>query len=149
MPERFGLEYIGADGHAHRPVMIHRALFGSVERFFGVLVEHYAGAFPVWLSPVQARVLPVAQAHEEYAQTVIERLRGAGLRADQDVADEPLGKRIRKAKLEKIPYVLVVGDDDVAAKTVGVNERGSKDPDRGVALDAFVARVVEDVASLR
>jgi threonyl-tRNA synthetase len=149
MPERFGLEYIGADGHAHRPVMIHRALFGSIERFFGVLIEHYAGAFPVWLSPVQARVLPVAAAHEEYAQKVIARLRGAGLRADQDVADEPLGKRIRKAKLEKIPYVLVVGDDDVAATTVGVNERGSKDPDRGVALEAYVARVVDDVATMR
>jgi threonyl-tRNA synthetase len=149
MPERFGLEYIGADGHAHRPVMIHRALFGSIERFFGVLIEHYAGAFPVWLSPVQARVLPVAAAHEEYAQMVIARLRAAGLRADQDVADEPLGKRIRKAKLEKIPYVLVVGDDDVAATTVGVNERGSKDPDRGVALEAFVARIVDDVATMR
>jgi threonyl-tRNA synthetase len=149
MPERFGLEYIGADGHAHRPVMIHRALFGSIERFFGVLIEHYAGAFPVWLSPVQARVLPVAAAHEEYAQKVIARLRAAGLRADQDVADEPLGKRIRKAKLEKIPYVLVVGDDDVAATTVGVNERGSKDPDRGVALEAFVARMVDDVATMR
>ncbi|HUP75269.1 MAG TPA: threonine--tRNA ligase [Acidimicrobiales bacterium] len=149
LPERFGLEYIGPDGHAHRPVMIHRALFGSVERFFGVLVEHYAGAFPVWLSPVQARVLPVAAAHEPYAQSVIERLRAAGLRADHDVADEPLGKRIRKAKLDKIPYVLVVGESDVAATTVGVNERGTKDPDRDVPLDAFLARLTDDVANMR
>ena len=154
MPARFGLEYIGPDGHAHQPVMIHRALFGSVERFFGVLVEHYAGAFPVWLSPVQTRVLPVAEAHEEYAQSVIARLKAAGVRADQDEADEPLGKRIRKAKLEKIPYILVVGDSDVAATTVGVNERGTnergtKDPDRDVPLDAFVARVVADVAAMR
>jgi threonyl-tRNA synthetase len=129
--------------------MIHRALFGSVERFFGVLVEHYAGAFPVWLSPVQVRVLPVAAAHEDYAQSVITRLRGVGVRADRDEADEPLGKRIRKAKLEKIPYILVVGDSDVAATTVGVNERGAKDPDRDVPLDAFVARVVDDVAAMR
>ncbi|MEO5838377.1 MAG: threonine--tRNA ligase [Acidimicrobiales bacterium] len=149
LPERFGLEYIGPDGHAHRPVMIHRALFGSVERFFGVLVEHYAGAFPVWLSPVQARVLPVAAAHEPYAQSVIERLRAAGVRADSDAADEPLGKRIRKAKLEKIPYVLVVGESDVVATTVGVNERGAKDPDRDVPLDSFVARVVDDVTNMR
>jgi threonyl-tRNA synthetase len=149
LPERFGLEYIGPDGHAHRPVMIHRALFGSVERFFGVLVEHYAGAFPVWLSPVQARVLPVAEAHEAYAHEVIERLRAVDLRADFGAADEPLGKRIRKAKLEKIPYVLVVGESDVAAKTVGVNERGAKDPNRDVPLDDFVARVVDDVANLR
>jgi threonyl-tRNA synthetase len=148
-PERFGLEYIGPDGHAHRPVMIHRALFGSVERFFGVLVEHYAGAFPVWLAPVQVRVLPVAAAHESYAQTVIARLQAAGLRADHDEADEPLGKRIRKAKLEKIPYVLVVGESDVDATTVGVNERGSKEPDRDVPLDAFVARVADDVANMR
>ena len=149
LPERFGLEYIGPDGHAHQPVMIHRALFGSVERFFGVLVEHYAGAFPVWLSPVQARVLPVAEAHEAYAKTVIARLGAADVRADIDPADEPLGKRIRKAKLEKIPYVLVVGESDVAATTVGVNERGAKDPDRDVPLDAFVSRVVDDVANMR
>ena len=150
LPERFGLEYIGPDGHSHRPVMIHRALFGSVERFFGVLVEHYAGAFPVWLSPVQVRVLPVAAAHEDYAQSVIARLRSVGLRPDHDVADEPLGKRIRKAKLEKIPYVLVVGDSDVAASTVGVNERGaSGPPDRDVSLEAFAARVVDDVANMR
>jgi threonyl-tRNA synthetase len=149
LPERFGLEYIGPDGHAHRPVMIHRALLGSVERFFGVLVEHYAGAFPVWLSPVQARVLPVAEAHESYADEVIERLRAADVRVDLGAADEPLGKRIRKAKLEKIPYVLVVGESDVAAKTVGVNERGAKDPDRDVPLDDFVARVVDDVANMR
>jgi threonyl-tRNA synthetase len=149
LPERFGLEYIGPDGHAHQPVMIHRALFGSVERFFGVLVEHYAGAFPVWLSPVQARVLPVAEAHESYAREVIERLRAADLRADLGAADEPLGKRIRKAKLEKIPYVLVVGESDVAAKTLGVNERGAKDPVRDVPLDDFVSRMVDDVANLR
>jgi threonyl-tRNA synthetase len=146
LPERFGLEYIGPDGQPHRPVMIHRALFGSVERFFGVLLEHFAGAFPAWLAPVQARVLPVAAAHEGYASKVVAALREHGFRADSDEADEQLGKRIRNAKLEKLPYVLVVGDDDVAHGTVGVNPRGG-DVERGVALDAFVERLAADVAA--
>jgi threonyl-tRNA synthetase len=146
LPERFELEYIGPDGQPHRPVMIHRALFGSVERFFGVLLEHFAGAFPAWLAPVQARVLPVAAAHEDYAATVIARLRDRGFRVDTVEADEQLGKRIRNAKLEKLPYVLVVGDDDIAHGTVGVNPRGG-DVERGVALDAFVERLAADVAA--
>jgi threonyl-tRNA synthetase len=146
LPERFELEYIGPDGQPHRPVMIHRALFGSVERFFGVLLEHFAGAFPAWLAPVQARVLPVAAAHEEYAATVIAGLRDRGFRVDSVEADEQLGKRIRNAKLEKLPYVLVVGDDDIAHGTVGVNPRGG-DVERGVALDAFVERLAADVAA--
>ena len=119
MAERFELEYVGADNSRHRPVMIHRALFGSIERFFGVLLEHYAGAFPAWLAPVQARVLPVRDDHHAYADRVADRLRAEGFRADVVDADEPLGGRIRKAKLEKLPYVLVVGDDDVDAGTVG------------------------------
>jgi threonyl-tRNA synthetase len=146
LPERFELEYIGPDGQPHRPVMIHRALFGSVERFFGVLLEHFAGAFPAWLAPVQERVLPVAAAHEDYAATVIARLRDRGFRVDTVEADEQLGKRIRNAKLEKLPYVLVVGDDDIAHGTVGVNPRGG-DVERGVALDAFVERLAADVAA--
>jgi threonyl-tRNA synthetase len=144
-PQRFGLEYTGADNVRHQPIMIHRALFGSVERFFGILVEHYAGAFPTWLSPVQARVLPVRFDHQPYAASVVERLRAAGFRVDTEEADEPLGARIRRAKLEKIPYVLVVGDDDVAAGTVGVNPRGA-DVERGVPVDAFVERVRAEVA---
>ena len=130
-PERFDLEYVGADNLRHRPIMLHRALFGSIERFFGVLLEHYAGALPTWLAPVQVRVLPVATAHEEYAEQVVRRVREAGGRVDLVVAADPLGKRIRTAKMEKIPYVLVVGDDDVAAGTVGVNPRGG-DVERGV-----------------
>jgi threonyl-tRNA synthetase len=121
-------------------------LFGSVERFFGVLVEHYAGAFPTWLAPVQVRVLPVATAHEEYADKVASRLRDAGARVDLVMADDQLGKRIRAAKLEKLPYVLVVGDDDVAAGTVGVNPRGG-DVERGVDLEAFVERFADEIAS--
>jgi threonyl-tRNA synthetase len=140
-PQRFELEYQAADGTRQRPIMIHRALFGSVERFFGVLTEHYAGAFPAWLSPLQVRVLGVRNDHDDYAASIAARLRAESFRADWERADEPLGARIRKAKLEKIPFVLVVGDDDVAANTVGVNERGSERPERGVSVDAFLERL--------
>ena len=125
--------------------MLHRALFGSIERFFGVLIEHYAGAFPTWLSPEQVRVLPVAAAHNDYASHVVSAIRSAGFRVDIDLADEQLGKRIRNAKTSKVPYVLVVGDDDVAAGTVGVNPRGG-DVDRGVALQQFIQHLSSDVA---
>jgi threonyl-tRNA synthetase len=146
MPDRFDLSYVGADNERHRPRMIHRALLGSVERFFGILLEHYAGALPTWLSPVQARVLPVRDDHEEYARGMVATLRAAGFRADCEEANEPLGARIRRAKLERIPYVLVVGADDVAAGTVGVNERGSEAPQRGVPLETFVERLAADAA---
>jgi threonyl-tRNA synthetase len=146
LPQRFELEYIGADNERHRPVMIHRALFGTIERFFAILTEHYAGAFPAWLAPVQATVLPVADRHEEYAREVGERLRADGRRVELvDAHSDSLGSRIRRAKLEKVPYVLVVGDDDVEHRTVGVNRRGSDAPERGVAVDDFVARLALDV----
>jgi threonyl-tRNA synthetase len=145
LPQRFDLHYVGADNERHRPVMIHRALFGSIERFFAVLLEHYAGAFPAWLAPVQARVLGVRDDHDEYAQQVAARLRAAGFRTDTTSADEPLGARIRKAKLEKLPYVLVVGDDDIAAGTVGVNARGSERPERGVPVETFIETLRGDV----
>jgi threonyl-tRNA synthetase len=138
LPERFGLEYIGSDNARHRPIMLHRALFGSVERFFGVLLEHYGGAFPTWLAPVQVRVLPVTTAHEEYATRLVEQMRGEGFRVDMVAADEQLGKRIRSAKMERLPYVLVVGDDDVANQTIGVNPRGG-DVVRGVKFESFMA----------
>ncbi len=150
LPERFDLEYIGSDNNRHRPVMLHRALFGSIERFFGVLIEHYAGAFPTWLAPLQVRVLPVATAHEEYAATVVNAIRAAGGRVDMIAADDQLGKRIRSSKMEKIPYILVVGDDDLAAGTVGVNPRGgqgSESVERGVAVDEFVRRFTDEVQS--
>jgi threonyl-tRNA synthetase len=145
LPERFELEYVGSDNARHRPVMIHRALFGSVERFFGVLLEHYAGAFPAWLAPVQVRLLPVSDDHDVYARRLVDRFRAEGYRADLVEASDPLGKRIRAAKLEKLPYVLVVGEDDVRAGTVGVNPRGG-DVERGVAVDDFLARLAADVA---
>jgi threonyl-tRNA synthetase len=146
-PQRFGIEYIGADNERHQPIMIHRALFGSVERFFAVLVEHYAGAFPAWLAPEQVRVLPVRSDHHAYAARVVDRLRADGLRAEVTQADEPLGARIRKAKLEKLPYVLVVGDSDVDAGTVGVNRRGSDAPERDVHVDDFAERLLAEVAA--
>ena len=144
-PERFDLEYVGSDNARHRPIMLHRALLGSVERFFGVLLEHYAGAFPTWLAPVQVSVLPVASTHMDYAAGVAARLRSAGFRVDLEPADEQLGKRIRTAKVHKIPYVLVVGDDDAAAGTVGVNPRGGE-VERGVRVEEFVTRLRDEVA---
>jgi threonyl-tRNA synthetase len=145
-PQRFDLEYVGADNERHRPIMIHRALFGSIERFFAILLEHYAGAFPVWLAPVQITVLPVADRHGAYASRVADRLRAEGLRVDeQDAHSDSLGARVRRAKMEKVPYVLVVGDDDAVEGTVGVNARGKDDPERGVHLDEFVERVQADV----
>jgi threonyl-tRNA synthetase len=144
-PQRFGLEFVGADNARHRPIMIHRALFGSVERFFAILLEHYAGALPSWLMPTQVVVLPVRDDHDGYATEVTEQCRRAGIRAEVDPADEPVKGRIRRWKLEKVPYVLVVGDDDVAAGTVGVNRRGSQQPQRGVARDALVAEVAAQI----
>ncbi len=145
LPERFGLEYVASDGSRPRPVMIHRALFGSVERFFGVLIEHYAGAFPAWLAPVQAEVLPVAAAHADYAAEVAAVLRRRGFRTEVSLAEDPLGKRVRNAKVAKVPYVLVVGDDDMAGGTVGVNARGAKSPERDVPLESFAARLAAEV----
>lgn len=146
LPDRFELEYVGRDNARHRPIMLHRALFGSVERFFGVLVEHYAGAFPTWLAPVQVSVLPVADAHEAYAQQVVQQLAAGGFRAELIVADEGLGKRIAVQKSAKIPYVLVVGDDDIANGTVGVNARGQQ-VERGVPVATFLERIGADVAA--
>ena len=145
LPERFDLEYVSDDGSRKRPIMLHRALFGSIERFFGVLLEHYAGAFPAWLAPVQVRILPVRDDHDAHANLLVASLRARGYRADMVEADEPLGGRIRKAKLEKLPYVLVIGDDDVAHATVGVNPRGGE-VERNVSFESFVERLAAVVA---
>jgi threonyl-tRNA synthetase len=147
LPARFDLHYVGADNERHRPIMIHRALFGSVERFFGILVEHYAGAFPTWLAPVQVLVLPVADRHHDYAASVVDRLTEAGFRAElTDATHDTLGARVRRGKLEKIPYVLVVGDADVEAGTLGVNARGAERPERDVTVEAFLAGLALEVA---
>jgi threonyl-tRNA synthetase len=130
LPERFGISYVGDDNRPHRPFMVHRALLGSLERFLGVLIEHYGGAFPVWLAPVQVRILPVADRHGAYAQSVCDRLRAAGLRGEVDVRSEKIGFKIREAEVQKIPYILVVGDKEMTAGTVSVRQRGGQD--RGV-----------------
>jgi len=146
-PQRFDLTYIGADNERHLPIMIHRALFGSIERFFAILVEHYAGAFPTWLAPVQVVVLPVADRHDPYAFRLVDRLRAEGYRAELvDAARDSLGARVRDAKQQKVPYVLVVGDEDAASGTVGVNERGGDRPERGVRVDDFLDRLAAEVA---
>jgi threonyl-tRNA synthetase len=147
MPQRFDMEYVGADNERHRPFMIHRALFGSIERFFGILIEHYAGAFPAWLSPIQVRVLPVAEAHRDYADHVAARLAAEGFRVDLVAADESLSARIRKAKLEKLPYIAVVGDSDVAAGTIGLNGRETERPVRGVPVEDFIADLTAEVVA--
>jgi threonyl-tRNA synthetase len=145
-PQRFDASYIAADNSRTQPIMIHRALFGSVERFMAVLIEHYAGNMPTWLCPEQVRVLGVRNDHDPYAAYVAETLALEGIRASVEEASEPLGSRIRKAKLEKIPYILVVGDDDVEKGTLGVNARGSNDPERGVSVAEFRERLIEEIA---
>jgi threonyl-tRNA synthetase len=127
LPDRFGLEYVGADSRPHRPTMIHRALFGSLERFFGVLIEHYAGAFPVWLAPVQVVVLTIADRVRPYAERVASALRGAGLRVELNVRSDKIGAKIRDAQVQKIPFMLVVGDREAEAGTVAVRERSRGD----------------------
>ncbi|CAN5796376.1 threonine--tRNA ligase [soil metagenome] len=143
-PERFNLEYVGADNERHRPIMLHRALLGSIERFFGVLIEHHAGAFPTWLAPVQARVLPVSSAHAAHAEQVAATLAAARVCVRVVGVTEGLGRRICAAKMENLPYVLLVGDDDVAAGTVGVNPRGGE-VERGVPLEMFMKRISEEL----
>jgi threonyl-tRNA synthetase len=145
-PERFELGYIGPDNHEHRPVVIHRAIYGSFERFIGILIEHFAGSFPVWLAPEQARVLPVAERHHAWAQEVVQRMRAAGLRVDIDRSHGKLGAMIRDAQLAKIPYALVVGDKEVEAQAVSPRKHGmGKEADLGlVAFDVFHAQLARE-----
>lgn len=143
LPERFNLEYIGEDGKPHRPVMIHRAPFGSLERFIGVLIEHYAGAFPLWLAPVQIRILPIADRHRDYSQEVCNQLQALGFRAEVDTRNEKTGKKIRDAQVEKIPYMLILGDKEVAEQKVSVRSR--KEGDLGsFSLEGFIQRLREE-----
>lgn len=127
MPERFDLSYIGADGEKHRPVMIHRVIFGSIERFIGILIEHYAGAFPVWLAPVQARILPISEKHMDYAYKVKKQLEEAGIRVEVDERNEKIGYKVRDAQMKKIPYMLIVGDKEANENTVSVRTREKGD----------------------
>ena len=127
LPERFDVSYIGEDGQEHRPYMVHRALLGSIERFFGVLIEHYAGAFPTWLSPVQAVVIPIADRHIEYAEKVANRLRSSNIRINVDKRTDRMNAKIRDAQIQKIPYMLIVGDREVESDEASIRTRSGED----------------------
>ncbi|MDO8682531.1 MAG: threonine--tRNA ligase [Armatimonadota bacterium] len=145
-PERFDITYIGSDGKEHRPIMIHRALLGSLERFMGVLIEHYAGAFPLWLSPLQVLILPIADRHHDYAREVAQALSKAGFRAHVDDRNEKTGYKIREGQLQKIPYMLVLGDREMEARAVAVRHR--EEGDKGaIALDEFIDSLQKELAA--
>ena len=146
LPERFELEYTGADGEKHRPVMIHRVVFGSIERFIGVITEHFAGAFPVWLSPVQVKVMPITDRAADYAKSVAARLDAAKVRVETDLRNEKIGYKIREAQLQKIPYMLVVGDKEAEAGTVSVRTRAGVDLG-AMPLDEFMDKIGEQISS--
>ncbi len=143
MPERFGLTYVGADGDRHTPVMLHRACYGSLERFMGIIIENYAGAFPMWLAPVQFTVIPVSERFTEYAREVTEKLLDAGLRGEADLGPDRVGYKIRQASLQKLPYVLVVGEKELEASTIAVRTRSGEDLG-AMSLDAFLERVAPE-----
>ncbi|HPD00676.1 MAG TPA: threonine--tRNA ligase [Acetivibrio sp.] len=144
MPERFDLTYVGADGEKHRPVMIHRVVFGSIERFIAILTEHYAGAFPVWLSPVQVRILPIVDKHHDYAEEIKTQLEKEGIRVELDLRNEKIGYKIREAQLAKVPYMLVIGDKETETKTLAVRSR--KEGDLGTMSPAdFIARIINEI----
>ena len=146
LPERFNLEYTGEDGQKHRPVMIHRVVFGSIERFIGVITEHFAGAFPLWLTPVQVKVLPVTDRAHEYAKGLTRKLVDAGIRAEDDCRSEKLGYKIREAQMQKIPYMLVVGDRDMENGTVSVRTRKGEDLG-AMTMDAFLSKCLAEITS--
>ncbi|NLN07353.1 MAG: threonine--tRNA ligase [Firmicutes bacterium] len=146
MPEKFDLTYIGEDGQKHRPAVVHRVIYGSLERFMAVLIEHFAGAFPVWLAPVQAVVLPISEKHYEYARQVLEKLQNAGIRAEADLRNEKIGYKIREAQVQKIPYMLVAGDKEIESKTVSVRHRSAGDLGT-FDLDSFLIRVREEIVN--
>ena len=144
MPERFDLTYVGEDGEKHRPVMLHRVIFGSIERFIGIITEHFAGAFPTWLAPVQAKILPIASTHVEYAKSLTEEMSKLGLRVELDDRNEKIGYKIREAQLQKIPYMLIIGDKEVEANAVGVRSR--KDGDIGqMKIKDFLEKIEDEI----
>jgi len=148
MPEKFDISYIGPDGAQHRPVMLHRTIYGSLERFLGILVEHYAGAFPYWLAPVQVRLIPVSEDHREYAERTVARLREKDIRVDTDFRDEKLGKRIRDAQMQKVPFMIVVGDKEVETDTLAVRDRIQGDLG-SMPLPEFLERLGAEFDPLR
>ena len=145
LPQRFGLEYVAEDGSRKQPVMVHRALFGSVERFFGVLIEHYAGAFPVWLSPVQAVMIPISERHAEYANKVAAQLKEIGVRVEVDARNEKMNAKIREHAMQKVPFLLVVGDKEAEAGKVNVRSRG-KEKTEDMPAAEFVEKIRKLIA---
>jgi threonyl-tRNA synthetase len=148
LPQRFELEYVAEDGSRKQPLMVHRALYGSVERFFGVLIEHYAGAFPVWLAPVQVVMVPISERHAEYANKVAAQLRAAGVRVDVDARNEKMNAKIREHALQKVPFQLVVGDKEAEAGRVNVRTRG-KEKTEDLPVDEFVEKIKKLIAEKR
>ncbi len=144
LPERFNIEYTGADGEKHCPVMIHRVVFGSIERFLGIITEHFAGAFPTWLSPVQVKVMPITDRSKEYSEAVAEKLTAAGIRVERDYRNEKIGYKIREAQMQKIPYMLVVGDKEAEEGTVAVRTRIGGD-EGTMKLDKFISKITEEI----
>jgi threonyl-tRNA synthetase len=147
LPERFELEYVGADNGKHRPVMIHRAPFGSMERFVAILIEHCAGKFPLWLTPEQARILPISDRFNEYAEKLSKVLENSDIRALVDSRSEKVGKKIREAELDKVPYMLIVGENEAAEGTVSVRKQGEGDLG-SERMEAFAERVKREVAAM-
>ncbi|MBC5811093.1 MAG: threonine--tRNA ligase, partial [Candidatus Eremiobacteraeota bacterium] len=145
LPQRFGLTYRGSDGKDHTPVMIHRALGGSLERLFGVLIEHYGGAFPAWLAPVQAVIAPISEHQLEYVESVAVQLRAMGFRIEVDASSDKIGYKIRHWKMQKVPYILVAGRQEVADGTVSPNERGLDEKRPAISVEAFAAELADRV----
>jgi threonyl-tRNA synthetase len=143
MPERFQLEYVGPDGLKHRPVIIHRAPFGSMERFLSILIEHYAGEFPLWLTPVQAVILPITDAQNEYAQSVVDQLKKIGFRVELDQRNEKIGYKIREHEVKKVPYMIVIGEKEKQSNTVSVRQH--KKGDLGsMTVEAIIAKLTSE-----
>ena len=146
MPERFDLSYIGPDGEKHQPVIVHRTIYGSIERFMGILIEHYAGKFPLWLAPVQVQLIPVADDHRDFAWELKRELQEAGIRADIDERDEKIGYRIREAQLQKVPYMLVLGDKEIGSGDLSVRNRDTGEQ-RIVSREDFIKELQSEIAS--
>jgi threonyl-tRNA synthetase len=148
MPEKFDLSYVGQDNEKHRPVVLHRAMYGSMERFIGILIEHYAGAFPVWLAPVQVRLMTINEVHVEYAQKVKEKMEQAGIRVELDARNEKIGYKIREAQVQKVPYMLVIGENEVSQGTLSVRKRGVGD-EGGMSVDAFLDKIKAEISEMK
>ena len=144
MPEKFDLTYVGADGEKHRPAMVHRTIFGSIERFIGILTEHFAGAFPLWISPVQVKILPLAEKHHDYAKKIYDSFREKVIRVDVDYRNEKIGYKIREAQMQKIPYMIIIGDKEVESNQLSLRSRSEGDLGT-IAVDDFIDRALKEI----